>query len=490
MGRNAKLATGTVVVAAAAAWLLLRSHDVEAEVASSEQVEAEAFDRGRRVVPASDGPASPNPGLASSIRVPESIDRSPAKGCARSRGDEDCPFLEPDHDTLEEMARCGIARVESPSLPGVGSGTETFPASWRETAGVTDAEHEKLERAAAAFAARYREQWADLAAQAGIERAWAETSAPVVVSTRIFAEFDEDQYANAVEQVARERAGWDSTGDPTPEILDAAVRLRLGVGDAYQDAIAEAVGPARAAELRAAADGWPGAHSTNGNRCDVEPEPPRPRDFVPRTADDAEACIDDPKAKRCAFLDPTELELERMADCGMVRFDAPGFLGARFEEPTFEFDEDWADRVDLTAREAAALAELGDAFREALYRDLTGLALEAGKSQQWADQTPFLGMMIAISESSGATQDSTEAMFRRLAEERAGRVDPPADPSSRPLDERFMRRVIALGDAFEHAVAERLGPDRARTLRTADDGWPGLRLQTQNYCNGGKPQAL
>ncbi|MEM6993572.1 MAG: hypothetical protein AAF721_23870, partial [Myxococcota bacterium] len=415
--------------------------------------------------------------------------RSPAKACALSDDDE-CSFLEPDDETLQEMARCGIARLEVPQMPRPEAGMDAFPASWREAAGVTEEEHDKLERAAESFAKQHRQQWAELAASAGIDRSWAETSVPVVVSTRIFAEFDEDQYASAVENVARERAGKEPSGEDVPGPLDAAVRLRLGAGDAYEAAIADAVGEARAAELRAAGDGWPGTHGTVGNRCEVEPEPPRARDFVPRNAAEAEACIDAPKAQHCAFLDPTELERERMADCGVVRFDAPGFLGARFSEPTFDFDDGWASSVDLSPAEAAALAEVGDAFRDSLYGDLTKLALEAGKSQAWADQTPFIGMMVAIAESSGATQEDTEAVLRRLAEERAGRAEPPSALASRSIDERFLRRVIELGDAFERAVAKRLGAERARALRVADDGWPGLRLQTQNYCDGGKPQML
>lgn len=479
---------GAAVLVGAVAWLLLRAEDVEAGVASVLPVADEAPAPASVVAEREWG--EPSAETAALVRAPLGTDRSPAKDCALSRGDEDCPFLEPGSETLDEMARCGIARIESPSLVSGGSGAEPFPAKWREAAGVTEAEHEKLLGVAERFATENHERWVELAADLGIDRDWAETSARVVVSTRVLAEFDDDQYASAIEQVARARAGWEPLDREVPAALDAAVRLRLDVGDAYEAAIAEVLGPERAAELRASGDGWPGAHSTMGNQCEVEPEPPRPRDFVPTTPDQAEACIDDPKAQHCAFLDPTELELDRMADCGILRFDAPGFLGARFEDPTFDFDEDWAELVDLTPKEAAALAELGDTYRESLYQDLTALALEAGKSQAWADQTPFIGMMIAISEGAGATKETTEAMFRRLAEERAGRIEPPADLASRPLDERFMRRVLELGDAFERAVADRLGQERARTLRTADDGWPGLRLQTQNYCDNTPPKAL
>ncbi len=491
MGRDAKLAAGVVLVVAAATatWMFVGGDDGPApettQASSSPAPEA----RSANAAPTQASAASSSAVTALAVR--RDTDRSAAKGCALGERDKECSFLEPDDETLQEMARCGIARYERPQMAQPQAGIDAFPAKWREAAGVTDAEHERLEAAAAGFAKRAREQWADLAASVGIDRQWAQTSAPVVVSTRIVAEFDEDQYASAIDALARERAGWEPSGDKLPEPLQAAVRMRLEAGDAYEAALADAVGEGRAAELRAAADGWPGAKGAEGNHCEVEPEAPRARDFVPSTAAEAKACVDDPKAKQCAFLDPTKAELEQMADCGVVRFDAPSFLGARFSEPTFDAAGGFGGDVELTPAEAAALAEVGDAFRESLYRDLTVLALEAGKSQEWADQTPFVGMMMAISESSGVTPAETEALFRRLSEERAGRVAPPADPASGSIDERFLRRVIDLGDAFERALAERLGGDRAKALRGADDGWPGLRLQTQNYCgDGGKPQTF
>ena len=489
MGRKINVATGVLVAASVAcvAWFSTRPDDA---VASSETKVSPATVTGS--VPAS-RTSIHGPGASTSVPTPNKQVKPPnrdaAQGCALLGATaEDCPFLAPTDATLQEMARCGIARLEVPRPPNPETGIDAFPATWRDKAGVTDDEHTRLERAATAFAATQRQQWADLAADVGIDREWAETSPPVVVSTRIFATFDEDQFASAVERVARERAGWEPLGAKVPTALDAAVRLRLGAGDAYEVAIADAVGETRAAELRAAADGWPGSHGDMGNRCEVEPRPARKRDFVPNNADEAAGCIADAKANNCAFLDPTQHELDKMADCGVVRFDAPGFLGARFSEPTFDFDEHWADLVDLTPAEAAAIAEVGDEFRDSVYRDLTELVLEAGKSKAWADQTPFVGMMVAIAEGSGASRADTEQLLRRLAEERAGRAAAPADPTNISLDERFMRRVIELGNDFEVALADRLGPDRARALRNADDGWPGLRLQTQNYCDNSQPQ--
>lgn len=266
------------------------------------------------------------------------------------------------------------------------------------------------------------------------------------------------------------------------------MRLRLDTGDAFEVAIANAVGEARAAELRAVADGWPGAHTYMGNRCDRDPIPAPERRVVPRTAAEAQACVDDIKGQHCSFLDPNPLELDRMAECGIVRFDIPHFMHDRSSEPTF--DERWADAVGLTLQEAAVLAEVGEEFREALYRELTELLLETGKPKEWADQASFLEMVFAVAEASPTSPEEAEAMFRRLAAERAGQAMPPSDLAGLSLEERFNRMTIYLGDEFERALAARLGPDRARALRHADDGWPGARVQTDNLCDGSQHQLL
>jgi hypothetical protein len=437
----------------------------------------------------SEGTTADPPSKAPSVVVATKVDRSPPKGCALAFGEAPgCTFLEPDQETLLEMARCGIARLEAPRQPGADWGVHVFPADWVAKAGVSEAEHQRLEQAAAAFTAQHRQRWADLAASVGIERAWAETASPPVVVTRIAAEFDDDQLGAAVERVARERAGLAPNDEDVPAALEAAVRLRLDTGDALEDAIAEAVGEARAAELRAVADGWPGAHTYIGNHCEPEPIPSPERRVVPSTVAEAEACIDDIKGQGCAFLDPTQLERDRMADCGMIRFNIPAFLSDRSAEPGF--GEGWADIAGLTPQEAAVLAEVSEEFREAVYRDLTELALQAGKSKGWADESPFLGLAFAIAEASGDTPEDGEAMFRRLAAEQAGRDAPPTDLSGVSLDERFTRMTMEWGDQFEQALAARLGPDRASALQHANDGWPGPRVQSDNLCNGGQTQQL
>lgn len=486
-----KITIATAVVAATLGFVAWTQRTTEA----ASEAEAEAPTSPARAAPRSPkrtvdrSSSEANPSETPAEVVPTKRDRSPAQGCALAFGEApDCAFLEPDEETLLEMARCGIARLDAPLPPRPGSGLGVFPKDWLEKAGVGEAEQQRLEQAAAAYMAQQRERWADLAITVGIERDWAETTAPAVIVGRIVAEFEVDQVAAAVERVARERAGLTPNDADVPATLDAAVRLRLDTGDAFEVAIAEAVGEARAAELRAVADGWPGAHTYMGNSCDRDPIPPPERRVVPSTAAEAQACVADPKGQHCSFLDPNQLELDRMAECGIVRFNIPHFMQDRYTEPTF--GQGWGDAVGLTLQEAAVLAEVGEEYREALYRQLTELVLAAGKSKEWADQASFLAMVFALGEASPLSPAEAEAMYRRLAAEKAGHVAPPTDLSGLSLEERFARIEIEIGDEFERALAARLGPDRTHEIRHANDGWPGPRVQGQNFCDGSQHQLL
>ena len=473
----------------AGVWLVLRSSAGEPP-AAPDPVRPTPVARSSGSGPApSTGPSDSEPVAVAELGAPADAD-APARKCSLASGQEpDCEFLAPDQDTLLDMARCGVARLDVPHSPPPGSGLDMFPAPWRELAGVGEAEHAELEAAACAYLAAQRARLSELAVSVGIQREWSDATVPAVVVTRITAEFEPEQVAAAIDRVARERAGLEpDDGLELPPTLEQVIRLRLDTGDAFEAAIAEAVGEARAAELRAAADGWPGGRSYLGNHCPRPPIPTPERRVVPRTAAEAEACVDDLQGQGCSFADPNQLELDRMADCGMVRINIPQFLHDRTAEPSF--GPAWAEEVGLTLDEEAALAEVAEEYRETLYAELTELLLAAGKSQAWIDQTSLMGLVAGLYEAAPWTSAEEQAMVRQIAEEKAGRIPPPADRSALPLAERMLRLNVELGDAFEDAVAARLGPERADELRRAHDGWPGPRIQTDNHCDGSEAQLL
>ena len=64
-----------------------------------------------------------------------------------------------------------------------------------------------------------------------------------------------------------------------------------------------------------------------------------------------------------------------------------------------------------------------------------------------------------------------EAARKRLAEERAGLVAPPANSANRSVVERMFRLEITAGSSLEQLLAAELDPDKAHQIRTS--GWAG-----------------
>jgi hypothetical protein len=105
-------------------------------------------------------------------------------------------------------------------------------------------------------------------------------------------------------------------------------------------------------------------------------------------------------------------------------------------------------------------------------------------SKQWKDLVRSL-YLETTGDTAGAETLSSEAMRReiedksargehnlvlqRVSRERAGLATPPVDLSKTSTLERLMRASFQLGDQAEAALARRLGPERAHTIR--GDGW-------------------
>ncbi len=220
-----------------------------------------------------------------------------------------------------------------------------------------------------------------------------------------------------------------------------------------------------------------------GNRRQVEEPPPPPPKSLPTTALQAQECLEGWREGECGFLEVNDLLLDEMAKCGIVRYDFPTFLMTRGAEPML--DEAWAEAAGVDPAEAAVIAEVGEAFRERFYADIVDMALEIGKTREWAEKTPLMGLMMALHEEVDDDGD-IEVIFARIAKERAGQQAAPQTPST-DVHEAFVRRMVGLGDAFEVAMAERLGADRAHRLREHADGWPDTRVQTGSQCEDDAP---
>ncbi len=404
---------------------------------------------------------------------------TPVRGCARGRV-EGCSFLEPDDDTLQEMARCGIVRYDFPRFLDQPDHPEAFDEQWAEQADLTDSERQQLEAVARTFRGQIGAEAVALAEEAGLDPAWANKSPLLIVVGMVQSKLEQQDHLDSLQRIARERAGLVPPPKPgTPQSLsDRTARFLAGVGDRFEQAVAGQLGEQRAYELREAADGWMGMGRSLGNRCpDPEPPPPAERS-MPTTLEDAQECLATWREGTCRFLEPNQIMLDEMARCGIVRYDFPSFMTTRDAETLF--DAEWAEEVGMTPAESAVVAEVGEAFRQQLYSDVVDLTLEIGRSREWAEETPLMGLMMALHEE---VEDDTdiEEIFDRIAQERAGQRPAPEGPPD-DVHEKFIRKIVEMGPKFEQALAERLGPERARQLRTHGDGWPEVHVQTSSHC--------
>jgi hypothetical protein len=80
---------------------------------------------------------------------------------------------------------------------------------------------------------------------------------------------------------------------------------------------------------------------------------------------------------------------------------------------------------------------------------------------------------------SGGPEGARPQARRQLSRELAGLTPPPVDLAKTPITERTFRLMMSVGDRYERALAERLGAQRARTMREKDDGW-----RSKSVANG------
>lgn len=162
-----------------------------------------------------------------------------------------------------------------------------------------------------------------------------------------------------------------------------------------------------------------------------------------------------------AWHDPSEERLAEWARECHVRSDEPGFDMWR-PQTSLGKNERGLEPGELTAYNAA-LAEVQQAWKalvRALYLEATGdaagvdvLSLDAMRSEIQQKGSP----------------DEHNLVLQRIANERAGLAQPPADLSRTSPYERMMRAYLELGDQTEAALAKRLGPERAAAIR--GDAW-------------------
>jgi ferric-dicitrate binding protein FerR (iron transport regulator) len=126
-----------------------------------------------------------------------------------------------------------------------------------------------------------------------------------------------------------------------------------------------------------------------------------------------------------------------------------------------------APRLDasypLDAGERAEIDRLMGEQRRAFVDELRALYIELTGERATAETLTPKSLKEEIFAK--ATEDDLKEARRRIFQEWLGQVPPPADPSTRPSVERFMRLLVESGPAFHRAVVAVVGPDRAKQLR-------------------------
>ncbi len=199
---------------------------------------------------------------------------------------------------------------------------------------------------------------------------------------------------------------------------------------------------------------------------------PRPPVETPRQR--ARRCLDH-GGVGCSFVEPTPEALLELAECGLVRVDHPAVVQeAEHASPSAAL----VDAADLSPQEVQALTSINNAFRGEVHQALREIYLDLGGSTEMAESLPYEALRGAVE--SMLPSEATAHVVRTVSHERAGLVEPP--PSVDDPAERYMRGVLDLGETYERYVAQRLGPDRARDIRLALDGWTGGK-STYGKCD-------
>jgi hypothetical protein len=177
------------------------------------------------------------------------------------------------------------------------------------------------------------------------------------------------------------------------------------------------------------------------------------------------------------WVDVPHDELVARAGRCELRWDEPEING--YQVKPLDEKNGWARTAGLSDTERDAYNEALKELQASVAGQLRQLFLEMTGDAQMAEKLPIAGLMGLILEK---TPDPARTEARsRLSKERAGLLPPPTDPGKTPVIERALRIMTGAGDELEKKLGERVGADRARTLRRVRDGWPGGR-SSMNGC--------
>jgi hypothetical protein len=185
------------------------------------------------------------------------------------------------------------------------------------------------------------------------------------------------------------------------------------------------------------------------------------------------------------YLDIPKDELLARAQRCEIRFDVPQVI--EFEPGVVGKNStgDWGEKAGLSDTERDAMNESLRDLHARLTRDLRKLYIELSGDERTAQQLPVGGLMAFIMQKS-SNEERVQARDH-LSKELAGLAAAPADLSRTSVAERALRLFSRAGDDLERSLGEKVGSERAHSLRRIKDGWPGGR-NAMGGCEGDKGQ--
>ncbi|HVV82050.1 MAG TPA: hypothetical protein VHE35_03180, partial [Kofleriaceae bacterium] len=178
------------------------------------------------------------------------------------------------------------------------------------------------------------------------------------------------------------------------------------------------------------------------------------------------------------WVNPTQAELAQWAKECRVRLDFPAVVRGETEKVS----PDVARDVGLTDAEVAAVDQVFADLAADWAKQVRGWYVEATGDAAGADALSAQAMGQELQEK--AAPHEPQQLQKRLAQERAGLVRPPASLAGTSPYERYFRAMAGLGDEAEHLLADKLGADKAHAIRTHDGGWP-MRMQMDGCPDDG-----
>jgi hypothetical protein len=161
-------------------------------------------------------------------------------------------------ELLARVERCELA-FDTPSING-------FDQKTAQSMGLAEAEREALNEAMKEVKAQVVAELRALYVEMSGDAATADRLSPASMESEIFARAPEGSRGQARQQLAREKAGLSAPPADlakTP-VAERTMRLMSGIGDRFEQKVAERLGPERARALRAKEDGWRGKTVSNG----------------------------------------------------------------------------------------------------------------------------------------------------------------------------------------------------------------------------------